>query len=131
MVRQLKRSTNVLRTVFRIMAACAFTSLCVGCDYYKQQTGYFVTRSESLTHHYDGFNCFSHGAGESCNFPEIRYTFIHKQVKIVASCQAWDAKNNCGQLKLGEAYNCEINSRLPILDCKPDGVLGIESSEQM
>ena len=40
---------KVVNRVFRTAAGCALASLCIGCNYYKQQTGYLVTRSEAYT----------------------------------------------------------------------------------
>src|SRR5205807_1684601 len=78
------------------------TSAWAGCDYYREQTGYLVTRSEATTHRYEGLMCAPNLG--PCDKDEIRYTLLHKGIKIVAYCQAWDHTNNCGQLQVGKAY---------------------------
>jgi hypothetical protein len=35
---------------------------------------------------------------------EIRFTLKHGDIKIVARCQSWDLKNNCGKLEVGHVY---------------------------
>jgi hypothetical protein len=126
---------KVVSRVFRTAAGCALASLCIGCDYYKQQAGYLVTRSEVFTHHYEGSPCGLKGL-DNCDLPETRYTLIHKGVKVVAHCQSWDVENNkCGQLQVGEAYDCQVEGANDefgpqMLSCKDKGVLGIEHSEK-
>ena|SRR5579859_2758042 len=110
----------------------AWLFLFSGCKYYKQQTGYLITRSESFTHHYDGALCGIYGL-VSCDLPEVRYTLIHRGVKTIAHCQAWDERSRCGGLIVGKAYDCKVDALFgnhgdALLDCKNNGVLGIESS---
>lgn len=35
---------------------------------------------------------------------EIRFTLKHGDSNIVARCQLWDIKNNCGNLEVGQVY---------------------------
>ena len=105
------------------------TSAWAGCDYYREQTGYLVTRSEATTHRYEGLMCAPNLG--PCDKDEIRYTLLHKGIKIVAHCQAWDHTNNCGQLQVGRAYKATRqdykNHSAPFLDCGDKRLLEIES----
>ena len=131
---QVRIPMKVANRVFRTAAGCALASLCIGCNYYKQQTGYLVTRSEAFTHHYEGSPCGLKGM-DTCDMPEMRYTLIHRGVKVIAHCQSWDVEQNkCGQLQVGEAYDCQpegVNDKFgpQLLRCKDKGVLGIEREE--
>jgi hypothetical protein len=107
-----------------------------GCDYYKQQTGYLVTRAEYVTQHYEGVFCHEAEYGsDPCDLHEVRYTFVHQDVKTIASCQAWDKFNKCGIMEVGKAYSCKAadykdGRGTPSIDCANNGVLAIESSEE-
>ena len=129
-----------------VTALLAFNSLLLaGCDYYKTYTGYLVVRSEPFIHHYVGNPCgvdeIKYPPIETCDKEEIRYTFVHRNIKIIAHCQAWDRsidgsgnrRQNCGALRVGEAYRCSHSGDL--LSCgdratHDDAALGIEIAEK-
>jgi hypothetical protein len=92
---------------------------------------YRVVGSEPYTKHYDGPLCSEHGEGFSCDFDELRYTLLHNDVKVVANCQAWDPKNPCGSLRVGEFYRCTESGNAGILeslDCG-DSSLAVEREQ--
>ena len=65
----------------------------------------------------------------------IIFTLEHKGVTIKAHCQAFDVKNHCGELRVGESYDLERDDQLRYLTLTRDGntswlVLGIDE-EQM
>jgi hypothetical protein len=77
----------------------------------RRQAGYRVTSAERYDAHYDdikggGLYCEMNNEGTVCNLPEVHYTFVHKGVKLFTQCQAWDKKNKCGELQVGETYQC-------------------------
>jgi hypothetical protein len=72
--------------VLGITAGSALGLLLAGCNYYKEQRGFLTVRSEAFSHHYEGSPCGLQGKS-ACDLSEIRYTFIHKGVKVVAHCQ--------------------------------------------
>jgi len=115
------------------VATLALGVLSVGCDYYKQQKGYLVSDSESFIHHYEGSPCGVQGK-LTCDMPEMRYRLIHQGIKVVAHCQAWDERNNCGRIEVGKAYDCRTGAANalgpPLLDCGDNGVLEVESSKK-
>lgn len=119
--------------VIKIAVVIALSSLSVGCDLYKEQTGYLVTRSEAFSHHYEGSPC---GLQDkvTCDMAEMRYTLIHRGVKVVAYCQSWDERNKCGQLQTGEAYECQVGAAgafgSPLLTCGDNRTLAVEHSER-
>ena len=118
----------------RIIMGLAFASMCVGCNYYKEQTGYLVTGSEAFIHHYEGNPCGLQGK-LTCDLPEMRYTFLHNGVNLVAHCQSWEERDKCGTLQVGNAYQCHIegvNDQFgpQLLSCEGKGTLGIEFSKQ-
>ena len=120
--------------VIKIAVVIALLSLCVGCDYYKEQMGYLVIRSGAYDHHYEGSPCGLQGK-LTCDLPEMRYTLIHRGVEYVTNCQSWDERNKCGQLQVGEAYKCSVGAAADefgpsLLSCGDDRTLGIEHSEQ-
>lgn len=92
----------------------ALALLLIGCDYYKQQTGYLVTHSEPFIHHYEGNPCgavYSMGTEEweRCELPETRYTLIHRGIEIVARCQSWDERNKCRNLQVGKRTSATLS----------------------
>lgn len=91
------------------------SSVSLGCDYYKQQTGYLVTRAESFETHYEP--CAFESLEPSCDKEELRFTLVHKDTTIIARCQAWDAKNACGELRVGQAYQCTRRDPSLMLSC--------------
>jgi len=86
-----------------------------GCDEARQARAgndyYRVTASEAFVHHYvrgqfpETPACMN---VQRCDLPEIRITFIHGEVKTVATCQSWDENNDCSLLRVGQ-YSCEHN----------------------
>jgi len=117
----------------RSVVGCAVVFVLTGCSFYKQETGYLVTRSETFTHHYVGNPCGVFNK-QMCDLPEMRYTFVHRGVRTVAYCQSWDSRNKCGEIEVGKAYNCSINAATkfggPQLSCENRVTVSVESSEQ-
>jgi len=106
--------------VSRMSVLIGLASILTGCDYYKQQRGYLVIRSEPFIHHYVGSPCgvapppievhpIEGTSQVECDVPEMRYTLIHKAVRITASCQSWDDQNKCRQLQVGETHQCDVH----------------------
>jgi hypothetical protein len=77
----------------------------------RRQAGYRVTGAERYDAHYDdrkgGLYCEMNNKGMICDLPEVHYTFVHRGVMLFTQCQAWDKKNKCGELRVGETYQCQ------------------------
>lgn len=120
--------------LLRVLLTFSLLSACVSCRYYKEQSGYLVTRSEAFSHHYEGSPCGLVGKS-TCDMPETRYTLAHRGIRVVVHCQSWDERNKCGQLQVGEAYKCDVEGKNDqfgpqLLTCEGTGSMGIEHSEQ-
>jgi hypothetical protein len=96
------------------------SSLCAGCDYYKEQTGYLVTHAERFSHHYnDPFLCKPQ---IECDIDEFRFTMVHQGVTYTVRCEHHDVTqtaSDCSGIQAGEAYQCTNGSALgdKWLDC--------------
>jgi arginine/ornithine N-succinyltransferase beta subunit len=112
-----------------IMAGLVITSSCVGCDYYKEQTGYLVTHSEKFSHrYYDDIEVCGPELG--CNIDEFRYILVHKGVRFTVHCE--NSKiNNCDKIEVGEVHHCRFGSAFgdQWLDCE-ESHLELDSSQQ-
>lgn len=98
---------------------------CVGCSSPKKQSEYVVTSLTRFMHHHEGDSAVC-GSQMDCDREEFRYTLIHKDIKFTVHCEG----DNCGDLHVGEEYQCRIGSAFgdQWLDCGHTSMLEIDSA---
>ena len=98
----------------------------------RDEKNYLLTHAEAFIHHYDGSPCGLWNK-QSCDEPEIHYTFVGDKARIVAHCQSWDEHNFCGNLQVGTTYHCQVEgadeSFPQTLSCLGVGEMGIDRSD--
>ena len=108
------------------------SSLCAGCDYLKEQSGYLVTHTERFSHHYnDPFLCKPQ---IECDMDEFRFTMVHQGITYTVRCEHHDitqTSSDCSGIQAGEVYQCNNGSALgdKWLDCD-NYMLELDSSQK-
>lgn len=113
------------RRRFRIIAVSLLSFLCCSCTAVREQYTYVIVASKHLTE--------SEAKAQFKNWETdiIIYTLRHKGVTIKAHCQAFDTRNHCNELIVGEGYDFDRDEKLRFLTLKRGNedswaILGIE-----
>ncbi len=88
---------KTLTLALETAAGFALASLCLGCNYYKEQTGYLVTHSETTWYHYNSVYMD--------DVKEYHYTLIHSGVKFNVHVTGF---SGIVEFHAGEVYQCNI-----------------------
>jgi hypothetical protein len=132
--------TMINAVAFIIIVLLSFSS-CSRVD--SGDEGYLVIRSEQFTQHYQGSPCGSVSSEYrrsppqtlACDVPELRFNLLHKGIKFVGTCQAWNSNNPCREMQVGATYTCKVDAESVTtppsqwLVCANHGFLAIQSSE--
>lgn len=97
---------------------------------------YRLVSAQPFVHHYESpspCSIESNESKESCDLPEMRYTFVGEGARLLVYCQSWDERSSCGSLQVAIAYHCHIEAADKFsgqsLSCIGTGLMGIDRSD--